>query len=56
MTREDWIKPASDWDAQTRVERADTCILFLAVHGLITEGEKRKIRERFRKQIEEAQS
>ena len=51
-TREEWLTPAPTWESESAVERAQTCLLYLCVHDLITDAEKRKVRERLRKQLE----
>jgi hypothetical protein len=34
------------------VDRAEDCIVFLAVHGLLSDGEKRKVRARLRAAVD----
>ncbi len=36
------------WPRERAVDRAETCIVFLAVHGFLSDGEKAKVRKRLR--------
>ena len=39
------------WKEEFAASRAETCIVFLAVHGLLSDGEKRKVRARLERSV-----
>jgi hypothetical protein len=41
------------WKAEMAVDRAESCIVFLAVHGLLSGSEKAKVRGRLQKAVDE---
>jgi len=40
------------WPKEIAVDRAEMCVVFLAVHGLLSDGEKAKVRARMRKAVD----
>jgi len=40
------------WDEEPAARRAETCIAFLAIHGLLSDGEKAKVRGRLRRAVD----
>lgn len=50
MKREDWTEPAPAWDEPDRnIDRAALCLLYLNIHGVISDGEKTKAYRRLEK-------
>lgn len=52
MTDLDWSKPPPSWDGDaTCLARAQTSLLYLVVHGVITDGERDRAVRRLRKLV-----
>lgn len=35
-----------EWEAESAIERAESCVVFLAVHGFLSDAEKARVRKR----------
>lgn len=49
-----WQRVIKPWGNQPLHERVDMSILLLRIHGIATEGEADKMRQRLKKQINKA--
>lgn len=41
-----------NWPSESGPDRAESCIVFLAIHGLLSDGEKRKVRARLQASVD----